>query len=70
MYVAELLTAEQLAERLKISPHTVRAWSSEGRIPTIWLSRTVRRFDFADVLGTLRESSADREPRQEAFGAE
>jgi excisionase family DNA binding protein len=52
---AELITAEQLAERLKVSPYTVRLWSKEGKIPTIWLSRTVRRFDYATVLAAVQE---------------
>jgi len=56
----ELLTAKQLAERLQISPHTVRLWSTEGRIPTIWLSRKVRRFDLVDVVNALRDASSER----------
>jgi len=57
----ELLTTEQLAERLQLSPHTIRDWSRDGKIPTIWLSRTVRRFDFGEVVKVLR----DRAQRQE-----
>lgn len=53
MPTPELLTADQLAKRLKISPHTVRLWSRERKIPTVWLSRTVRRFDYAEVLKAL-----------------
>ena len=53
--MSELLTTEQLAEWLKLSPHTIRVWSRNGHIPTVWLSRTVRRFDLADVLRSLRE---------------
>ena len=55
MEVAELLTADELAKRLKISPHTVRLWSRDGKIPTVWLSRTTRRFVYGDVLRTLRD---------------
>lgn len=51
----ELLTAEELAERLRLSPHTVRLWSKEGRIPTVWLSHTVRRFDFQEVVRAIRD---------------
>lgn len=62
MQTAELLTAEQLAERLKLSASTIKLWSSEGLIPTIWLSATVRRFDLVDVMESLRESSDSRRP--------
>lgn len=65
MPISELLTAEQLAERLKISPHTVRLWSTDERIPTIWLSRTVRRFDLAEVVDALRAASFERRPQTE-----
>jgi excisionase family DNA binding protein len=30
----ELLTAEEVANRLKVKPHTVRRWARQGRIPT------------------------------------
>lgn len=58
----ELLTAEELAERLKISPHTVRLWNRNGSIPAVWLSPTVRRFDFDEVLSAIRrrESTGQR----------
>jgi DNA-binding transcriptional MerR regulator len=66
MQTDELLTAEQLAERLNLSPHTIKIWSREDRIPTIWLSATVRRFDLAIVLESLRQSSASRSPNRGA----
>ncbi|MGC1276398.1 MAG: helix-turn-helix domain-containing protein [Planctomycetaceae bacterium] len=55
----EFLTTAELAERLKISPHTVRRWSRAGKIPTVWLSRTVRRFDLAAVCTALNWSAID-----------
>ena len=56
----ELLTSEGLAEQLKVSPDTIRVWSRNGRIPTVWLSRTVRRFDLEEVLRFLRERQEAR----------
>ena len=53
--MSELLTAEELAERLKVSPHTIRLWNRAGKIPAVWLSATVRRFDFDEVLLALRQ---------------
>lgn len=46
----ELLTAAQLAERLKVRPSTVREWARSGKIPEHRLSPKVRRFDLAEVL--------------------
>ena len=54
MQKSELLTAEELGERLKLSPNTIRAWSRHRRIPTVWLSSTTRRFDYDEVLKSLR----------------
>jgi excisionase family DNA binding protein len=53
--MSELLTAEELAERLKVSPHTIRLWNRAEKIPAVWLSATVRRFDFDEVLSALRQ---------------
>ncbi|MCH9715961.1 MAG: helix-turn-helix domain-containing protein [Planctomycetes bacterium] len=46
----ELLTSEELAKALKVSPHTVKLWSRNGKIPTVWLSSNLRRFLLADVV--------------------
>lgn len=53
--MSELLTAEELAERLKVSKHTVRLWNRVGKIPAVWLSPTVRRFVFDEVVLELRQ---------------
>ena len=52
--MTELLTAAQLAERLKVRPSTVREWAKTGRIPEIRISAKVRRFDPAEVEAVLR----------------
>ena len=52
----QLLTAEELAERLAVSPRTVIEWARAGRIPEIRASRRIRRFDYADVLAALKAS--------------
>jgi len=51
--MAELLTAEELANALRVSPSTVKLWSRSGKIPTVWLSKNVRRFILADVIKEL-----------------
>ncbi|MCH7597140.1 MAG: helix-turn-helix domain-containing protein [Planctomycetes bacterium] len=55
MKTKELLTTKELAEQLKVSPHTIKLWSKEGKIPTVWLGRTCRRFYFNEVLEALRK---------------
>ena len=55
----ELLTTQELAKALKVSPHTVKLWSRTGKIPTVWLSRNVRRFSLADVIGKIESNQAN-----------
>jgi len=50
-----LLTADELAEELKVRPETVKRWAREGRIPEVRISPKVRRFVLADVVMALRE---------------
>jgi predicted site-specific integrase-resolvase len=57
----DLLTADQLAERLHIRPRTVQTWARQGRIPTLKLSPKVVRFDWFAVLAALREHAKRRE---------
>jgi excisionase family DNA binding protein len=60
----ELLTADQLADRLRIRPRTVQKWARRGRIPTVRLSPKVVRFRWSTVLaalcGSTRHSEATR----------
>ena len=48
-----LLTADELAERLRVKPGTVRSWSRLGLIPTVRLSSKVIRFELAAVVAAL-----------------
>jgi excisionase family DNA binding protein len=50
----DLLTAAELAERLRVKPETVLAWHRSGRIPSIRLSHKVLRFNLGDVVAALR----------------
>lgn len=49
----EVLTAEELAERLRVRPGTVREWARRGVIPRLALSPKVIRFELDAVLAAL-----------------
>ncbi len=54
----ELLTARELAKRLRVSPETVRAWARRGCIPTLRLSPKVIRYNAEAVLAALSAAPA------------
>ena len=56
-----LLTVEELAERLAISPRTVIELARTGRIPEIRLGPRTRRFDFEAVLSAVKGGEARSE---------
>jgi len=60
--MSELLTANELAARLRVRPRTVQLWARRGRIPVVRFSPKVIRYDLATVLSALES----RSPRQEA----
>ena len=49
----ELLTAAEMADRLKVKPGTILGWYRNGRIPGRKLSPKVLRFDLAEVVAAL-----------------
>ena len=57
----DLLTAEQLAERLGVKPRTVKEWLRTRIIPATRLTPKVIRYDLEQVVTAL-------EQRQEATG--
>ena len=60
----KLLTTEDLAERLGVSPGTVVQWARSGRIPEIRPSERIRRFDYDDVLAVLKRAEPKGMPAQ------
>lgn len=56
---SELLTAEEIGERLRLTADTVLKWAREGTIPSIKLSPKVLRFDPSEVEAALRRRSAE-----------
>lgn len=51
-----LLTADELAARLRVSPETVRAWERCGAIPSLRFSAKIVRYD----PETVRDAIAKR----------
>ena len=58
MALERLLTAEELAEKLAMSPRTVIEWAKAGKIPEVRPSARIRRFDYGDVLAALKVNTA------------
>jgi excisionase family DNA binding protein len=54
---ADLLTADELGERLKLAGRTLRAWHQSGRIPAAIHVGRVVRFREADVVRALEKAS-------------
>ena len=52
-HTKELLTAEELADRLRVRPETVRTWARRGTIPAVRLSPKVIRFDLQAVVEAM-----------------
>ena len=50
----ELLTADELADRLAVRPSTIRKWARQGKIPEVAISPKVRRFDYTAVVDALQ----------------
>ena len=54
----DLLTADELAERLKVQPETIRGWARRGLIPRIQFSPKVIRYDLAAAVEHARKNEA------------
>ena len=52
----ELMTAPEVAERLRINVDTVRLWAREGRLPVVPLSTRSLRFRRSDIDALLASS--------------
>ena len=55
----ELLTAEELALRLRLKPSTVRRWMRAGIIPAVRITPKVIRYDHAAVVDALRDRATE-----------
>ena len=57
----ELLTAEELADRLRVRPDTIKVWTRAGRIPCVRITPKVVRYDVEAVLSKLSAASIESE---------
>ena len=55
MDATELLTADELAGRLRVRAATIRLWGRQGRIPRIEISAKVIRYDPAAIIQFLHD---------------
>ncbi len=53
--MSELLTAAEMAARLRIRPSTLREWARAGRVPSVRIKPKVIRFDAEAVILSLSE---------------
>jgi excisionase family DNA binding protein len=56
MSETDLLTTEELAERLHVRPSTVREWARREKIPTVRLSPKVVRYSLAAVVESVGQA--------------
>lgn len=50
----DLITAQELASKLRVRLTTIRRWTRDGLIPSIRLSEKVVRYDYAEVHAQIR----------------
>ena len=60
-----LLTAEELADALAVSPDTIRSWTRSKRIPAVHISPRCVRYDWDSVLRELAKRQTGVGGRQE-----
>ena len=53
----KLLTADELARYVGVSPETIRQWARRGIIPRIIVSDKVHRYDLEVVINEIKKPS-------------
>lgn len=56
--IEDVLTAEEVANKLKIPVGSVNELARKNRIPCVWVSPKVRRFIWADVAAAIKKRNA------------
>jgi excisionase family DNA binding protein len=55
--MGELLTADEMAKKVRLKPATVLEWARLGKIPSVRVNAKTVRFDPADVVAAMKETS-------------
>jgi excisionase family DNA binding protein len=58
----ELLTAEELAKRLRVTTETIRLWTRRGLIPSLRPTPKVIRYNADAVMQALSATTVGRVP--------
>jgi excisionase family DNA binding protein len=56
----DYLTTAELAQRLRLSPETIRQMAGTGKIPSLRISPKVIRFDLQAVTQAIQKRSTQR----------
>lgn len=56
----EYLSTREIAERLRVTPKTIRLWLKSGRLRGLRCTRRTIRLRWSDVLDKLREGERQR----------
>ena len=49
----KLVSPEVVAEHLDVDARTINRWACEGRLPSVPITRKVRRFDLPAVINAI-----------------
>ncbi len=53
--MSDLVTAGEMADRLRVRPLTLQKWARDGRIPAVRITPKVIRFDPEAVIAALEK---------------
>lgn len=59
----KLVTAEEIAQELNVSPSTVTEWGRQGKIPRVKISRKIIRYDKDNTLLVLSQGLGTKDDR-------
>lgn len=58
MHIDNLLTGEELSQKIRLTPGTIRVWVSQKKIPHVKMGRKVL-FDWNDIQPWLEEKKVE-----------
>lgn len=60
----KLVTAEEMAQELNVSPSTIAEWGRQGKIPRVRVSPKIIRYDKDATLSALSQASGSKDNQQ------